>query len=508
MAIETLTNRAQYTADGTITIFPFPYKFFEATDLKVYVGTSLKTLTTDYTVQGIPPGSFASGGNVVFGSAPAALSIITIVRSVPRKQPSDFQDYPNYAAAADTFEQELDRRAMCEQELADEISRILRIPETDPVGLDMTLPPQSERLGKFAFYDNTEGRPAVAAGMASVPVTSWAAQLLDDPDLLTGQKTLGLIPAGASAVISAFIQNLLDDASAVAAKSTLEIAEKQVTLLGGQIASPFSIAGIANPALAALNDTDVAFIDDILESLRRYHWNGSTFALVGSGLSIAGIANPALAALNDTDVAFIDDTLQSLRRYHWNGSTFALVGSGLSIAGIANPALAALSDTDVAFIDTTLQSLRRYHWNGTTFELVGSGLAIPAAAYSCLAALSSTDVVFFDDTYKSLRRYHWNGSTFALVGSGLAIAGAGTSFALAALNDTDVAFIDDILESLRRYHWNGSTFALVGSGLSIAGIANPALAALNDTDVAFIDDTLQSLRRYRPERTETVLVPA
>jgi hypothetical protein len=263
-----------------------------------------------------------------------------------------------------------------------------------------------------------------------------------------------------------------------------------------QIGSGLSLAGISYPVLAELNSTDVAFIDGLIDELRTYRFNGSTWSLVGSGLSIPGIGAPALAALNSTDVAFIDHALDELRTYRFNGSTWSLVGSGLSIPGIDVPALAALNSTDVAFIDYTLESLRTYRFNGSTWSLVGSGLSIPGIDVPALAELNSTDVAFIDYALKSLRTYRFNGSTWSLVGSGLSIPGIGFP-ALAALNSTDVAFIDHALDELRTYRFNGSTWSLVGSGLSIPGIGFPALAALNSTDVAFIDDALESLRTYR-----------
>ena len=82
--------------------------------------------------------------------------------------------------------------------------------------------------------------------------------------------------------------------------------------------------------------------------------------LLGTGLTITGAGAPALAALNGTDVAFFDDLLESLRVYRFNGSTWSLVGSGLTITGAFAPALAALNGTDVAFIDSTNESLRAY----------------------------------------------------------------------------------------------------------------------------------------------------
>ena len=70
--------------------------------------------------------------------------------------------------------------------------------------------------------------------------------------------------------------------------------------------------------LCQLNSTDVVFIDNILESLRTYRFNGSTWSLVGSGLSISGIGAPALCQLNSTDVVFIDETSESLRTYRFD----------------------------------------------------------------------------------------------------------------------------------------------------------------------------------------------
>ena len=272
-----------------------------------------------------------------------------------------------------------------------------------------------------------------------------------------------------------------------------------VSLLG----SLDNIAGVGNPALAALNSTDVAFIDHINQDLRTYRWNGSTWTLLGSLDNIATVGtNPALAALNSTDVAFIDSTNDDLRTYRFNGTTWTLLGSLDDIANVDfSPALAALNSTDVAFIDLTNDDLRTYRWNGSTWTLLGSLDNISTVGVPALAALNSTDVAFIDDSNKDLRTYRWNGSTWTLLGSLDNIAGVSSS-ALAALNSTDVAFIDANNQDLRTYRWNGSTWTLLGS-LDIAGVDNPALAALNSTDVAFIDWFNDDLRTYRIGGTAT-----
>ena len=291
--------------------------------------------------------------------------------------------------------------------------------------------------------------------------------------------------------VSSFMSTVLDDVDASAARATLGTTSTWTGSI--QVGSSLALA-TGSTALAALNGSDVALIDDFNDVLATYRFSGqSTWAIVGSGLAVtSGV--PALAALNGTDVAFIDSANDSLRTYRFNSSIWAIVGSGLAIATVGSPALAALNNTDVAFIDDSNASLRTYRWNGSIWAQVGSGLSIATITNPRLTALNSTDVAFIDTTFLSLRTYRWNGSTWALVGSGLSIS-SGLQ-AITALNGTDIAFIDVTNDTLRVFRFNFSTltWAQVGNGLSIV-IASTALAALNGSDVALMVDG--SLRTYR-----------
>ena len=265
-----------------------------------------------------------------------------------------------------------------------------------------------------------------------------------------------------------------------------------------QIGNDLNIAGIGLPALAALNSTRVAFIDDTNNDLRTYDFDGTDWAQVGNDLNIAGVGVPKLAALSSTRVAFIDGTNEDLRTYDFDGTDWAQVGNDLNIAGIGAPTLAALSSTRVAFIDETNEDLRTYEFDGTDWAQVGNDLNIAGVVSSpSLAALSSTRVAFVTDgAPEELRTYDFDGTDWAQVGNDFTIAGIGIT-GLAALNSTDVVFIDSTLEKLRVYRFDGTDWAQVGNDLNIAGIGTPALAALNNTGVAFIDATLEDLRFYR-----------
>ena len=70
--------RIQYTADGILTTYEFPFAIFKASDLDVYFGDSLQDTDT-YTVSGV---GNSDGGSVTFSSAPTADTIITITRDL------------------------------------------------------------------------------------------------------------------------------------------------------------------------------------------------------------------------------------------------------------------------------------------------------------------------------------------------------------------------------------------------------------------------------------------
>jgi len=131
MSISSTANKIQYEANGSNKIFAFPYKFFEQTDLEVHVTDlagedEIQTISTDYTVSGIA-GSFDSGGNVTFVTAPTASYIVTIYRQIPITQDTDYQDYSEFPA--DVFENDLDRRAMVEQQINEKLNRLITVLE-------------------------------------------------------------------------------------------------------------------------------------------------------------------------------------------------------------------------------------------------------------------------------------------------------------------------------------------------------------------------------------------
>ena len=75
LTVGDLTPRAQYTATSGQTVFSYNFPIFEDSDILVYIGSTLQTITTDYTVSGA---GTSAGGNVTLTSGASAGDVVTI----------------------------------------------------------------------------------------------------------------------------------------------------------------------------------------------------------------------------------------------------------------------------------------------------------------------------------------------------------------------------------------------------------------------------------------------
>src|SRR3546814_15089835 len=105
MAILNNVTRIAYAANGVQTAFTYPFEIFDEDEVKVYVGATLQTITTHYTVSGV---GNDNGGTVTFVSAPTNGATVTFIRRVTNQRDTDYQ--PNSKIDADTLNEE-DRKS-------------------------------------------------------------------------------------------------------------------------------------------------------------------------------------------------------------------------------------------------------------------------------------------------------------------------------------------------------------------------------------------------------------
>src|SRR5690349_21491936 len=127
-------SRNEATGNGSTVQFTYGFKILDKTNLKVYVNGVLKTVDTDYTVNGV---GNDNGSTIVFSAAPAANSRVVILRDQPLEHTTS---YPRGAGiSGPTVERDYDKLWMALQQSAEELRRRPRFADYS-LYKDITMP--------------------------------------------------------------------------------------------------------------------------------------------------------------------------------------------------------------------------------------------------------------------------------------------------------------------------------------------------------------------------------
>jgi hypothetical protein len=164
-----------FIGTGTATVFPFAFKVFTASNLQVVradSSTGLEStliLNTDYTVSLNTDQDSNPGGNVTLLAVLAVGFTMVITSDIANLQPTDLTNqggfYPEVITDA------LDRATIQIQQMADELTRSIKIPISDGLSLDMELPTAAARANSFLAFDATGEPTVVTAGSSGAPTT-------------------------------------------------------------------------------------------------------------------------------------------------------------------------------------------------------------------------------------------------------------------------------------------------------------------------------------------------
>jgi len=155
MTVSSSTNKVSYSGNGSLTTFAYSFKIFDQDDLTVILraadGTeTTQTITTHYTVTGV---GVASGGNVVFGSAPASGVTVVIIREQPLTQGLDL--VPNDPFPAESLEEALDKLVFMSQKHEEELGRAIKASRTNTLtGSEFTIS-ATDRANKLFSFDSS-----------------------------------------------------------------------------------------------------------------------------------------------------------------------------------------------------------------------------------------------------------------------------------------------------------------------------------------------------------------
>lgn len=208
-----------YTGNGVQTQYPFGFTTFLNSELVVTrTDTSgnetVLTLTADYTVAFNADQNAAPGGTITLTSALASGFLLTITSEVQRTQKTQLTNlgawYPEVVETA------LDKLTILVQQLANLITRSLKIPVSDGEGTVTETPTKTQRANKYLGFDAQGDVTVFESAIGGALVTSFAQTLLDDTTASEALSTLG---------VSSFAKTVLDDTDAAAARATLSAAK-------------------------------------------------------------------------------------------------------------------------------------------------------------------------------------------------------------------------------------------------------------------------------------------
>lgn len=344
MTVSTTTTKAIYNGDGSTTAFPTTFEFFDAADIEVIervIATgaeTVKTLSTDYTVSG---GNGATG-TVNAVTVPASTVQWAIRRKTPLTQEIDYIENDDFPA--ETHERGLDRGVMIAQERQEELDRALKFPVSDAVGLSPELPNSVDRKSLFLAFD-ASGDPIASAGpVGEIPVTAFMQTLLDDADAAAARTTLETEGVKASAIASAATTDIW------AAVGDF------VHVTGTTMITSFGTASRAG-------------------IIREVIFDGALTLTHGANLDLPGTANITTAA-NDRALVRADTTTMAVVMHYQRADGTAVVGGG------ANGACQ---------LTKSGANLLLSRFDGTTVNIDGALETIPSGGVTLAATSLSVD---------------------------------------------------------------------------------------------------------------------
>jgi hypothetical protein len=184
MTVSSTANRVSYNCGGSQTAFVYNFKIFQDSDLKVILTDSggnetTLTLNSDYTVSGA---GNESGGSITTTQAYASGNRITIIRELPLKQETNYEEGGSFPA--ESHENALDKLTMICQQLGEAIGRAIKLPQSSAYS-DLQIPdPEANK----ALIWNAAGTALINAVVSSVIGAST--DLTDFPSSLTALKGL------------------------------------------------------------------------------------------------------------------------------------------------------------------------------------------------------------------------------------------------------------------------------------------------------------------------------
>lgn len=413
-AISNVSRRVVYAASGTGP-YAFTFEILAASDIAVYKGDTLLTLTTDYTVT-----INANGTGSVTLVVTAGTSNITIVGSKTIQRTTDFTTGGDFFA--NTLNDELDAQTIFIQQVAETAERGMKAPVTDPTDINMTLPRKADRAGKYLAFD-ANGNPE--PGPTSTNVDDVAA-IADEITAVAAIDNQVVTVAGQSssiatlAPISASITTVAGISSSVVAVGALNSA--QLTAIAGATANMAALAPIT---------TQITNVSSISTQVTQ------VAALSSTSLNAVAGQTANIAALGpiSADIISVAANIGAVQSASVNALTAQSAASSASISALSATSSASAASASASAASSSAASAAA-SYDSFDDRYLGAKSSAPSVDNDGNALI--TGALYWNSTLSLL--YIWTGSAWDQ--AAFSVSGAVTSFntrtGAVTLSSTDV----------------------------------------------------------------------
>jgi len=158
MTISSTTTKNSYSGNGSTTTFAYGFYIPASTDIQVIVRSATGTETvkaegtgsTNYAITNV---GNASGGNIVFVTAPISGETVVLRRNTSKTQATDY--VANDPFPAETHEDALDKLTIIGQDLQEQVDRSLKLSRTNTMTSTEFTVGSSDRASKILACDSS-----------------------------------------------------------------------------------------------------------------------------------------------------------------------------------------------------------------------------------------------------------------------------------------------------------------------------------------------------------------
>ena len=371
--ISSTTRRIVYTGSAGVGPYAFNFEVLAQTDVAVYFNDTELTLTTDYTVtvnvDGTGSVTIVTGTNVP--STPTASDRITIVGDRTIERTTDFTTGgPLFATS---LNDEFDSLTIFAQQVLESNERAIKAPVTDPSSIDMTLPKDDDRKGKYLSFNASTGNPEVV-------------------NTVTDVTTIAGI-AGDVTTVSGIAANVTTVAGIAANVTTVATNISAVNTVATNIADVITVANDLNEAISEIETA----ADDLNEAVSEIDTVSNNITNVNTvGTNITNVNTVAGISANVTTVAGISANVTTVAGISANVTTVAGISADVTTVAADGTDIGTVA-TDIANVNTVASNIA----NVNTVAGISANVTTVAGISSDVTTVATNvaDITNFSDVY-------------------------------------------------------------------------------------------------------------